>query len=103
MKYITLDFSGIKTQDQLYDYFETVFELPDYFGRNMDALWDCLLFWYDSETTILLKNVSALPKNLNWLTEIMLTLFDDLQKEDENVTVQILSSNIDESNDAYLI
>lgn len=103
MKYITLDFSGIKTQDQLFDYFETIFELPDYFGRNMDALWDCLLFWYDSETTILLKSVSALPKNLNWLTEIMLTLFDDLQKEDENVTVQILSSDIDESNDAYLI
>lgn len=103
MKYITLDFSGIKTQDQLYDLFETAFDLPDYFGRNMDALWDCLLFWYDSETTILLKNVAALPENLSWLTEIMLTLFNDLQNEDDNIAVQVLNLETDESNDAYLI
>lgn len=44
MNYITLDFSGIQTQDQLYDYLETAFGLLDYFGRNMDALWNCLLF-----------------------------------------------------------
>lgn len=103
MKYIVLDFSGIKSQEQLYDYFEKVFDLPDYFGRNMDALWDCLLFWYDSETTIILKNVNTLPSNLLWLAEIMLTLFDDLQNEDENITVQIENAEDDEVNDDYLI
>lgn len=103
MKYITLDFLGIKSQKQMYDYFEKVFDLPDYFGRNMDALWDCLLFWYDSETTIILKNVDALPSDLNWLTEIMLTLFDDLQTEDENITVQIVNASEDAVNGEYLI
>lgn len=103
MKYIVLDFSGITSQEQLYDYFEKVFDLPDYFGRNMDALWDCLLFWYDSETTIILKNVNTLPSNLLWLAEIMLTLFDDLQNEDENITVQIENAEDDEVNDDYLI
>lgn len=103
MKYITLDFSGIKSQEQLYDYFEKVFDLPNYFGRNMDALWDCLLFWYDTETTIILKNVNALPSNLGWLGEIMLALFDDLQNEDENIAVQIVNAKDDEANDDYLI
>lgn len=103
MKYITLNFLGIKTQEQLYDYLERAFDLPDYFGRNMDALWDCLLYWYDDKTTIVLKNVNKLPNEMKWLAEIMLTLFDDLQKEDENVTIQILNNADDERNDEYLI
>ena len=40
MKYITLDFTGIKTLWELHEYFKSIFDLPIYYGRNMDALWE---------------------------------------------------------------
>ena len=87
MKHITLDFEGIKTLWELHEYFKTVFQLPDYYGRNMDALWDCLYYSFEFPTTITLKNVSAIPAEMQETVEVMLELFDDLQREDKKVTV----------------
>lgn len=82
MNTITLDFSGIKTYWELHDYFKKIFKLPDYYGHNMDALWDCLYCCYDSSTTIILKNLSSVSKELSPEIEIMLELFRDLARED---------------------
>ena len=87
MKHITLDFEGIKTLWELHEYFKTVLQLPDYYGRNMDALWDCLYYSFEFPTTITLKNVSAIPAEMQETVEVMLELFDDLQREDKKVTV----------------
>ncbi|MBO4901759.1 MAG: barstar family protein [Lachnospiraceae bacterium] len=37
-----LDFTGITTREELHDYLAEKLELPDYYGRNLDALYDCL-------------------------------------------------------------
>ena len=87
MKYITLNFEGIKTLWDLHEYFKTVFQLPDYYGRNMDALWDCLYYSFEFPTTITLKNVSAIPSEMQETVEVMLELFDDFQREYKKVTV----------------
>lgn len=87
MNYITLDFAGIKTLWDLHEYFKTAFQLPDYYGRNMDALWDCLYYSFEFPTTITLKNVSDIPGEMQETVEVMLELFDDLQREDKKVTV----------------
>ena len=64
MNTITLDFSGIKSYWELHEYFKDIFQLPDYYGHNMDALWDCLYGCYDCPTTFVLKNLSTIPKEL---------------------------------------
>lgn len=89
MKHITLDFTGIKTLWELHEYFKAAFHLPDQYGRNMDALWDCLYYSFEFPTTIELKNISAIPDEMNEAVEIMLELFRDLQREDKKVTVII--------------
>lgn len=96
MNTITLDFSGIKSYWELHEYFKEIFQLPDYYGHNMDALWDCLYCCYDSSTTIILKNLSSVSKELAPEIEIMLELFRDLTQKD-GVIVKIentASSNI---------
>ena len=40
MKYITLD--GKKIKKESHDYLIRKLDLPDYYGRNLDALYDCL-------------------------------------------------------------
>lgn len=97
MNHITLDFDGIKTHWTLHEYFKEVFHLPDYYGHNMDGLWDCLDCSFECPTTIVLKNIEKIPSEMSETVEIMLELFDDLQRENENVTIQIKSGDIDDS------
>lgn len=89
MKEVALDFIGIKTLWELHELFKVTFHLPDYYGHNMDALWDCLHCAFEFPTTITLKNLSAIPQEMQPEVSIMLDLFHDLELEDTEVTVKI--------------
>ena len=64
MNHFILDFKGIDFLLGLHHYFKQVFSLPDYYGNNMDALWACLACCYDKNTEIELKNIAALPADM---------------------------------------
>ena len=102
MNYIILDFNGIKSLWTLHEYFKEVFNLPDYYGYNMDALWDCLDCSFEFPTTIVLKNIENIPSEMNEATEIMLELFEYLQRDNEKVTVQIESNDFGD-NSAFIV
>lgn len=102
MNYIILDFNGIKSLWTLHEYFKEVFNLPDYYGNNMDALWDCLDCSFEFPTTIVLKNIEKIPSGMSEATEIMLELFEDLQRDNEKVTVQIESNDFGD-NSAFIV
>lgn len=102
MNYIILDFNGIKSLWTLHEYFKEVFNLPDYYGHNMDALWDCLDCSFEFPTTIVLKNIENIPSEMNEATEIMLELFEYLQRDNEKVTVQIESNDFGD-NSAFIV
>ena len=89
MNHFILDFSEIKTVLELHQYLKEVFDLPAYYGNNMDALWDCLSCCYDESTTIELKNLDVLRKRLEQTTKTMLEVFQDLHNED-GVVIQIV-------------
>ena len=102
MNYITLDFSGVKSLWQLHEYFKEVFELPDYYGRNMDALWDCLRCSFEEDTTIILKNLQSMPKDMHPIIPTIQELFQDLQNEEAEVTVNYSADNDSDISD-YMI
>lgn len=102
VNYIILDFNGIKSLWTLHEYFKEVFNLPDYYGNNMDALWDCLDCSFEFPTTIVLKNIEKIPSGMSEATEIMLELFEDLQRDNEKVTVQIESNDFGD-NSAFIV
>lgn len=89
MNTITLDFSGVKSYWELHEYLKEVFQLPEYYGRNMDALWDCLVYSFEFPTTIVLLNLSRISKELDEEVQIMLELFRDLETKDKKITVII--------------
>ena len=39
---VLCDFTRLDTPEAVYDYLQEELCLPDYFGRNLDALHDCL-------------------------------------------------------------
>lgn len=42
MKRISLDFSKCSTRTEIHAYLKEQFELPEYYGSNLDALYDVL-------------------------------------------------------------
>ena len=90
MNTIALDFSGIKSYLALHQYFKEIFNLPDYYGNNLDALWDCLYCYYDSSTTIELRNIDTMPKDLDIEVADMMKLFYDLERKN-GVVIRIVN------------
>ena len=88
MNTIILDFSGIKSYWALHEYFKEVFQLPAYYGCNMDALWDCLRCSFEEDTTIILKNLHSMPKDMHPAIPTIRELFEDLEREETEVTVK---------------
>lgn len=92
MNTITLDFSEIKSYLALHQYFKEVFNLPDYYGNNLDALWDRLYCYYDSSTSIELRNIDTMPKDLDIEVADMMKLFYDLERKN-GVVIRIVNDN----------
>lgn len=94
MNHFVLNFSEIKTLLELHQYLKEVFSLPDYYGNNMDALWDCLSCCYNENTTIELRNFDVLRKRMEQTAKTMLEVFQDLHDED-GVIIEIVEVESD--------
>lgn len=72
-----LDGNNMTTLDRVYDELEQVFDLPDYFGRNLDALEECLADMAEEEgsLSIIVRHASVVEEKLpEWesLVEVFL-------------------------------
>ena len=94
MNHFILDFGEVKTLLELHQNLKEVFSLPDYYGNNMDALWDCLSCCYNETTTIELRNLDVLRKRLEQTVQTMLEVFQDLHDED-GVIIKIVEEESD--------
>lgn len=52
MKQIHLDGNFLSDIVQAHEYLKELLELPEYYGKNLDALYDCLTDLEDVEITI---------------------------------------------------
>ena len=55
MKQITIDCAGITNSAEFHQAIAAAMEFPDYYGKNLDALFDCLTE-LDRETHLILQN-----------------------------------------------
>ena len=53
MKQIILDGNILADAAQVHDYLKELLNFPEYYGKNLDALYDCLTEMKDIEITIL--------------------------------------------------
>ena len=81
MKNIIIDFKNINSRKDFYREFREKCELPEYFGDNLDALWDILTSGeLDFPVAISFVNFN---KNKNEFFKALYELLRDAEKETE--------------------
>ena len=66
---------------EAHQYIARILRLPEYYGENLDALYDCLTE-YNEDTMIIIMNSAAILENLGEYGESLLDTFRDASMEE---------------------
>ena len=80
MEIIILDGRKMTAFDDLHDYLKKVMRFPAYYGRNLDALADCLSE-LGPHVTVILSDTETMKAGLGVYGERLLRVFCDMSSE----------------------
>ncbi|MCY8200994.1 barstar family protein [Bacillus subtilis] len=84
MRKIMIDGRDFENIEVLHDVLKDKLDFPDYYGRNLDALWDCLTGWMDLPLTLVLINFEFSKKFLGSYADDVLEVLQEAQEELED-------------------
>ena len=90
MKTITLDFTGCKYISEIHQILKREFDFPDYYGENLDALWDCLSDFYYCDMHVCIKGLITLPTDFTEYMNKVLEIFNRTHKKFPNITFEVI-------------
>ncbi len=90
MKKIVLDGKKMTSVEETHAYIKEKLTLPDYYGMNLDALWD-LLSVDSKHKNISLINHEALASNLGDYAESLIKVFVDAS--DSNNSIEFMQKD----------
>lgn len=89
MNEIILNFDGVEGRQQLHLFLKRSLSLPDYYGENLDALWDLLGGWVETPVRIRLQGVDDLRKHLGDYADQLVSLFRQASTEITGIEVVV--------------
>ena len=84
MKQVILDGNVLADATQVHDYLKETLTFPEYYGKNLDALYDCLTDLDDVEITIIL------PEEDGAIFQKILRVFKAAKHENASLHLNIL-------------
>lgn len=90
---IRLDFGKCIYPWDVHGILKEKFGLPEYYGYNWDALWDCLRDLFDDMGIIKVEiyNFSGMGEELQEMCQPMLEVFEDVHNETPNFIYEVIS------------
>ncbi|MBQ3379257.1 MAG: barstar family protein [Clostridia bacterium] len=95
MTTVIIDGSAVKSHEDIHTIFETSLKLPPWYGRNLDALYDCLTDMSES-VTIQLKNLPALEAAMGARYPALLRMLYDASEENHRITIRETNEDKDD-------
>lgn len=89
MRTIKLDLEKMSSLPALHKYLHQALELPEYYGANLDALYDCLSEMAEP-TKLIISSKIGTPEYLGWYGEQLLCVLNDAADENEALEVEII-------------
>ena len=84
-----LDGALMTDRETAHSYLKSTLALPEYYGRNLDALYD-LLTEQGSPIRIVLKNTAVLSANLNAYADMLISTFQEAAAENPMLEFEII-------------
>ena len=81
MKELLLDAETLYTREQLHDVLAKVCGFPADYGRNLDALYDCLSEFFTDDSIIILFNGDEMKNSLGVYGDKLVKVFEDAMGE----------------------
>lgn len=85
-----LDFNGLNNKKEVHQYLKEKLNFPDYYGANLDALYD-LLTCFEEETLIEIKNFDFFKNNDIKYSQMLLNVFEDVNNEQIGVIIKLIN------------
>ena len=87
MKSVVIDFSKCKYPLDLHNEIREKLELPEWYGNNLDALWDMLTGFIETpiEITVIYKPENKAAENLKENVLKAIKIFKEASEEDEDL------------------
>ena len=92
MKTILLDFEWAETREDVHTLLKKELELPDYYGRNLDALYDCLTDLQEDTVINLCCTMDGSP--VSAYLQKMRQVFMDAEEENPHLAVFFLTKYV---------
>ena len=92
-KKLILDLTGAESVSRIHEKLKEAFGFPDYYGKNWDALYDCLcdLLTDGEKHEVEIRGFYSMDEALRTQCAPMLIVFGDAQEEWGNLEVAVVS------------
>ncbi len=78
---IIIDGLMIKNKKQFHECIKNKMEFPEYYGNNLDALWDCLTGWIELPIEVEWRNFKYSKEQLGEYSNKIIEVFKEAEEE----------------------
>ena len=89
MVHIILDGNEMQNKEGVHLYLKYKLNIKEYYGNNLDALWDALST-YNHSIKIVLIHSEQMLENLGNYGESIVSVFEDAARENSNIVFQVI-------------
>ncbi|XBW81090.1 barstar family protein [Bacillus velezensis] len=81
MEIVIIDGKDVTSTETLHRILKDQLDFPDFYGENLNALWDCLTGWIELPLTLVWKNFDISQKELGSDADNVLRILKKAQAE----------------------
>ena len=90
MKKVVLEGKYLSDRETAHEYLKEVLDLPKYYGKNLDALYDCLTDLEEISIEIRVTADRAVEEENTAYFEKILRVFKAAARENQNLTIKLI-------------